>query len=245
MNQTILIYDLDDTLVDTSEVYYFARKNFLNILKQQNFSIEQALDVFENIDTHNVEIYGHKPERYKISMLQTYETLCKKSHITKSEIITNAIDVCGNIKKKKMPELISDAEKLLKWGKKRYRQVLFTRGSESLQTQKIKYAGLSDFFDVIKIVEIKNTNVLCSFLKEIRANSQDCWIIGDSIKSDINPAIELGINCILYLYEHHSYFWQQEYGHEAKGEFYCVKKLLKIQDIIECPENFKKISILV
>ena len=113
MNQKILIYDLDDTLVDTSDVYHSARKRFLQIMEEQGFLTKEALEVFENIDTYNMGVYGHEPKRYKISMLQAYGSLCKKFHITKSDEIAKALDVCGNIITEKMPELISDAEDLL------------------------------------------------------------------------------------------------------------------------------------
>jgi putative hydrolase of the HAD superfamily len=241
MNQTILIYDLDDTLIDTSDVYYSTRKKFLYILGEQGISSEDALELFESIDTGNVEIYGHKPERYKISMLETYEVLCKKYQIPKSVVVSKDLEKCGSAILEKMPELIDDAIALLSWGHKKYKQVLFTRGIESLQVQKIRYAGLSEFFDIIKVVSTKNTDILKILLKEIGTEKYNCWVIGDSIKSDINPAIELGLNCILYLYEHHSYFWQQEYGYEAKGSFYCVKRLLEVKDVIENPSNFEKV----
>lgn len=236
----VLIYDLDDTLVDTSEVYYSVREKFLQILIDEGFPSEKILDLFETIDTKNITIYGHRPERYKISMLETYDSCCKKFSFLIKDNILKELEKCGKTILEKMPLLIDNALELLEWGYKNYRQVLFTRGLESLQIQKITHVGLTHFFDKIKVVSTKDKQILSGFLSEINACKEDCWIIGDSVKSDINPAIELGINCILYLYQHHSYFWRQEYGEQAKGDFYCVKNLLEIKDVIENPNNFKK-----
>ncbi len=241
MNHKTLIYDLDDTLVDTSDVYYSARTSFLGLMESQGISSEEALKLFESIDTKNVEIHGHKPERYKISMLEAYEAICHRLKAEKSPVVINELERCGNTILEKMPELIQDAIELLRWGHRKYRQVLFTRGIVSLQMQKIHHAHLSEFFDIVKIVGTKNAATLAELIEEIGAECQDCWVVGDSVKSDINPAIELGIECILYLYEHHSYFWQQEYGHEPIGSFYCTQRLLEVKDIIEDPSKFRKI----
>lgn len=82
-------------------------------------------------------------------------------------------------------------------------------------------------------------------MQKIKAEPSDCWVIGDSIKSDINPAIELGIGPILYLYSHHTYFWRQEYGALARGEFYLAKSLSEVQAILSNPDKFKKINKLI
>ena len=242
ITQKILIYDLDDTLVDTSDVYYSARKEFLQILTKQGIPYDQGKDTFEKIDTDNIATFGHDPKRYKASMLGTYKIFCDKYQIAMSDKIVKDLEKCGDIITKKMPRLISDAVELLSWGQKNHRQVLFTRGTESLQTRKILYSGLSKFFDTVKIASSKNTDVLRNLLKEIGAERHNCWIVGDSIKSDINPAIELGVNCILYLYTHKSYVWQQEYNYKPEGYFYYTENLLEVKDIIERPGDFEKVN---
>jgi len=68
------------------------------------------------------------------------------------------------------------------------------------------------------------------------------WAVGDSIKSDIDPGLEAGTNCILYLYTHGVYQWVQEYGVQPIGPFYLANSLPQIRAILECPRRFKLVT---
>jgi len=64
-------------------------------------------------------------------------------------------------------------------------------------------------------------------MKKLSLNPEDCIVIGDSIKSDINPAIECGIEVIHYEYKHKHYEWEQD-KEETIYDFKKVTKLLEI-----------------
>ncbi len=68
-------------------------------------------------------------------------------------------------------------------------------------------------------------------MDELEYSPEKTWIIGDSIKSDINPGVETGANCFLYVYHHHKYSWLQEYGCTPIGPFYKVKSLAEIEPV--------------
>lgn len=95
-----------------------------------------------------------------------------------------------------------------------------------------------DYFDFIKVVSQKNANVFSNFLQDIGYHPKNTWIIGDSIKSDINPGIEVGAKCIFYVYKHPHYYWIQDYEYYTLGSFYKVYKLHEIRNILEAPSNF-------
>lgn len=120
--------------------------------------------------------------------------------------------------------------------------VYLTRGIPDFQIRKIKTLKIDKYFKSIQVVEKKGVNEFQEFLKDIKVHPSDCWVVGDSIKSDINPAINLGIKPILYLYSHHTYFWRQEYGALAEGAFYLAKSLSEVKSILSSPNKFKKIN---
>ena len=180
------------------------------------------------------------PKRYGVSMHDTYRCFLEAKKLDDDKDIKRKITECGDIILKKMPILIKGAKELLEWGKENCKQVLFTRGVKELQNRKINTAGIRNYFYYIEIVNSKGAHELKKLLKRINADIKSTWMIGDSIKADVNPSIEAGLNCILYIYEHHTYYWQQEYGHDAIGPFYCVKELREVRNIIENPGYYEK-----
>jgi putative hydrolase of the HAD superfamily len=243
-NKQHIIFDLDDTLIDTSHVYWDARNAFTKLFSHHNVPEKEIIDIFENIDEKNMQAYGLSPERYGHSMLQAFKQISKSHRIDQNKIDQSFIEELALRVPTTIPNLIDGALELLKWSSKRYTLSLLTRGIPEFQLKKIKALEIEKYFTTVQVVEKKGTNEFQNFLLKINANPSECWVVGDSIKSDINPAIALGIDPILYLYSHHTYYWRQEYGAFAEGDFYLAKSLSDAKLIISNPDNFKKINIL-
>lgn len=101
---------------------------------------------------------------------------------------------------------------------------------------------LRGHFDRVEVVEGKTAALFRRLIAEMHVPPSECWIIGDSVRSDINPGIEAGANCILYLYTHHSYYWRQEYGDAPRGSFYLARTLLEALEILRNPHVAARIS---
>ena len=146
----------------------------------------------------------------------------------------------GGIVGQIMPKPLPGAIPLLKWLYAHYFVVLISRGLEYYQQKKIKTAGLERYLHKFFIVQEKSALILKKIARQLGRDISSAWVIGDSIKSDINPGIEAGARCILYEYRHKKYYWRQEYGEEPQGEYFLAKKLTDIQRVIECPEKWSK-----
>lgn len=239
-----MIFDLDDTLVDTSDVYYRARTCFLDVLRRVGIAPNLALKRFEEIESSHIAEYGFAPERYGKSMQVTYDMLARECGLSAREDIKKRLEECGRIVIEECPQLIDGALEVLDWASKRYEMCLVTRGIADLQLRKTARVGISQYFKRIEVVAQKDADVLRRIIEKEGSAPSATWVIGDSIKSDINPAVEVGARCILYLYTHASYHWQQEYGDIPKGPFYVAKTLPEIRDIIEAPEHFTMVLTL-
>ncbi len=90
----------------------------------------------------------------------------------------------------------------------------------------------------------KGAEVLRRVIEEEGASPSTTWVIRDSIKSDINPALEVGARCVLNFYTHASYRRPQEYGDAPRGPFYIARTLAEIRDIIESPARFTMVATL-
>jgi putative hydrolase of the HAD superfamily len=239
-SDTWVILDLDDTLVDTSDVYYLAREKFLREMVSSGFSRSQALETFESIETRNIRLFGIFPERYTRSMIESYDILCKKGGIEPSERIQQVIRRIGGTVSRVMPKPLPGAIPLLKWLHDHHFVVLVSRGSDRYQRKKIKAVGLGIYLHKLVIVRQKSASILKQIAASVHRNIRFAWVLGDSIKSDINPGIKAGARCILFEYRHKRYYWRQEYGEEPEGEYFLAKKLADIKKIIECPEKWPK-----
>ena len=238
----LIIFDLDDTLVETSDVYWRARKSFVEVLQTEQFNSEMVIDVFEEIDSLNMEKLGFSPRRYMKSMLETYEKILLKYKRRSCNQTLDNIKSCGRIVLEQLPQPIEGARDLLEWASAHFKLAILTRGENEFQRRKLHYSSLLKYFNFVQVVTTKDSNKFAGVIKDAGFCSKDTWIIGDSIKSDINPGIELAAKCILYVYTHHTYYWRQEYGFPADGSFYMIYELNKAIDILKSPQSFEMVS---
>lgn len=224
--QTI-IFDLDDTLVDTSHLYWTVKKSIIDkVSSKVNISLSEVDKTFENIEHKNTDTHGHIPERYSISAKE----LCKYYNISD---YSDIVDIAKNIYLTQ-PEVIPYAFELLDWCKNNFNIVLMTRGVEKTQYEKLEASGLDKYFkpDVIRIVPYKDSSVFLKFITELNTTPEKCWIIGDSVKSDIIPGVEAGIKVIHYNYTHHTYEWLQD-KMETEHTYTSVNTLKEVKAILE------------
>jgi putative hydrolase of the HAD superfamily len=96
----------------------------------------------------------------------------------------------------KRPKLLPGAIALLKGLNGRARRILLTAGDEKVQQFKIKSTGVREHFEKIYIRGAKNKEVLADILEIERLQAPECVMIGNSPKSDIVPAVELGMGAV-------------------------------------------------
>ena len=113
---------------------------------------------------------------------------------------------------------------------------------EQLQRRKIDRLGFTRYFQCVKVVEGKDCAALLDVLASTDFENSKTWVVGDSIRSDINPGIEAGLRCILYHYRHDQYQWTQEYGAKAIGAFYVVERLDAVRSVLENPSAHRMVD---
>lgn len=165
-----IIFDLDDTLLDTSHLYWSVKNDMLDLFCNLTEKNKNILDrEFENIEHKNILIHGYSPERYKISAIE----LCKKYEIDNKEIVCCAERIYLDY-----PEKISKSDQLLSWLQDKFKLALLTRGEESLQMKKIINSELNKYFDEkhIKVVPTKNSEIYASFLEQLSVDPSECIV---------------------------------------------------------------------
>ena len=99
-------------------------------------------------------------------------------------------------------EVIDGVPETLAYLAARHDLTLFTKGHPEEQKLKIDRSGLGDFFGHTAIVKEKDAAAYRRLVEERGMDPARTWMIGNSPKSDINPALEAGLNAVFVPHAH-------------------------------------------
>jgi putative hydrolase of the HAD superfamily len=127
-------------------------------------------------------------------------------------------------------ELLDSAEEVIKQLKKKYRLILITKGDLVEQERKLRDSGLITYFHHIEILSDKKTKDYRNLFERLNVKPEEFVMIGNSLKSDIIPVLELGAKAIYIPY--HS-TWEHEHVSNYDREH---KNLTQIEKLSDLPE---------
>jgi len=127
--------------------------------------------------------------------------------------------------------LLDNIELVLQKLKPKYKLILATKGDLLDQERKLRKSGLTDYFHHIEIMSDKHENNYRNLIKRLDIDPQNFVMIGNSIKSDILPVINIGASAIHVPY--HT-TWQHENDHAEtdNSKFVTVDNLAEILNIL-------------
>jgi len=195
-----IIFDLDDTLIKTSKLYNQAREEFSLLMENSGFKKEEALAKLDEIDIKNIHQHGFTKERYPYSLGKTYEYFSQKNGKEINSELKKKIEELGWQVFRQIPELVDGVYRVLDILCKKYFLILATLGDPQVQEEKVQLSGLKKYFSEIYVLKHKNVEEYQNILKEHNLNKKETWIVGNSVRSDLNPGLKLGVNCILIPY---------------------------------------------
>ncbi|HER24080.1 MAG TPA: HAD family hydrolase [Candidatus Atribacteria bacterium] len=195
-----IIFDLDDTLIKTSQLYNQAREKFSLLMEKAGFKKEEALAKLDEIDIKNIYKHGFAKERYPYSLGKTYEYFSQKNGKKINTELKKKIEELGWQVFRQIPELVDGVFRVLDILSKKYFLILATLGDPQVQEEKVQRSGLKKYFSEIYVLKQKNVEEYQNILKKHHLNKKETWIVGNSVRSDLNPGLKLGLNCILIPY---------------------------------------------
>ncbi|WP_330486126.1 HAD family hydrolase [Tumidithrix elongata] len=201
--KTTIFLDGDDTLWKTQELYNDAKSKFAFLLNESGIpeSQESIILKFDAMDALRVATRGLTPQRFTESMLILYSSLASQFSLEyKTSIEKKILDISRTIRQP--PKLYEDTVDSLVSLKKEFRLILFTAGHPSTQKRKILSLhrhsfDVESYFDEIRIVPLKNEERLRRVLKLMKLSPHEVWFLGNSLRSDILPAVSVGANAVL------------------------------------------------
>jgi len=195
-----IIFDLDDTLIKTSKLYNHARDEFSSLMQELGFNSEESLIKLDEVDINYIKEYGFVKERYPLSLGKTYEYFSQKNGKEINPELKKKIEDIGWQVFRQIPELVDGVYQVLETLSKKYFLILATLGDPQVQEEKVRVSGLKKYFSEVYVLKHKNVEEYQNILRQHNLDKKDTWIIGNSVRSDLNPGLKLGINCILIPY---------------------------------------------
>ncbi|WML42404.1 HAD family hydrolase [Neobacillus sp. PS3-40] len=200
MKSQTLIFDLDDTLIQCNEYFREATNKFANQIHEwfPSVSIEEINEKQLEIDVKSVEENGLNSARFPESLVSTYVFFSERHNREVKESEVQRIRTIGQsvfqVEVQPLPHMYEALNELQEDGHQLY---LFTGGDEANQNRKVHQLELFTYFeDRIFIFNYKNTDALKKVLDKIECDYDATWVIGNSLRTDILPGLELGLNTI-------------------------------------------------
>jgi putative hydrolase of the HAD superfamily len=194
-----LIFDADDTLWENNIYFEQAFDAFVAFLDHSSLTAPQIRNILDEIELVNVKLHGYGAVNFGRNLQQTYRHLAEReigesdlAHVMSlaERILDQPIDLIEGVK-----ETLDDLST-------RHDLTLFTKGHPEEQRLKVDRSGLGCYFAHTAIVREKDAEAYRRLVAERRLDPAQTWMIGNSPKSDINPAIEAGLNAVLVPHAH-------------------------------------------
>jgi putative hydrolase of the HAD superfamily len=209
-----LIFDADDTLWDSNLHFLEAQAAFLKMLSRAGHT-DQAR-IHASIRTHELAIiaeigYGRRP--YVMALHRVVEEIL---HPEVHSVARAEVEEIGDALMERHCEVLPGVAATLEYLAPRHRLLLFTKGQPAEQMWKLERSGLRGFFSRIGIPLEKDTAAYTRLLAQAALDPQYTVMIGNSPRSDINPALRAGFRAAVYI--PHPQTWEMEHEELADDE---------------------------
>jgi len=184
----VIAFDADDTLWVNEPFFREAEEKFAELLEDfmpQHSSLKELYQT----EIENLNLYGYGIKGFTLSMI---ETAMRISDLKISVILVNKIIQIGREMLEKPVELLPGVVEVLKELNGDFRIVLATKGDLLDQERKLKKSGLAHHFHHIEIMSDKKNSDFNKLIKHLDIKGSEFLMLGNSLKSDILPVLELG-----------------------------------------------------
>jgi len=223
-----LIIDADDTLWENNIYFERAFEDFCGFLAHSNMTPAEVRAVLDEIETVNNKVHGYGTANFARNLTECYHKLVERE--VRAQDLPRVMSFTEQIVRHPI-ELIGGVPETLEYLSMRHDLTLFTKGNAEEQKLKLDRSGLAIYFGHTAIVKEKDAKSYRALIRERSLDPERTWMIGNSPKSDINPALEVGIKAV---FVPHLHTWSLEHEDLLDGG----DRLLRLERFEELREYF-------
>ena len=223
--QTLLI-DADDTLWENNIYFERAIAAFISYLNHHKHTTAEVRRALNAVERETIMEHGYGISSFTRSLVTCFERLSPEP--VTEEKAQRILGFARSIAEQEI-ELLPGVAATLADLANRHRLILMTKGNQAEQADKLARSGLSGLFSAVEIVAEKDPPTYRAVIARHELTPHTSWMIGNSPKSDINPALAAGLHAVFLF---HKNTWELEHS-ELDGapegqrlvELDCFEKL--------------------
>jgi putative hydrolase of the HAD superfamily len=228
-SQTLLI-DADDTLWENNIYFERAIANFISFLNHREFSPQQVREVLNEVEREYIISHGYGLHVFEHALVRTFEQLSVEPiTLALHETIVGLTHAIAE----QPIEVRPGVSETLPYLADRHHLILMTKGALEEQAGKVERSGLREFFAAVEIVAEKDVATYRSVVSKYSLPDETTWMVGNSPKSDINPALAAGLNAVFLP---HGDTWILEHEDVASPE--PQRQLLVVENFSGLRQHF-------
>ena len=227
-----IFFDADDTLWENEWNFRDGEKKFCALMTREAgraglkiASEEEIVDMLWHVQEVNIPLFGYGSKTYFLGMIETaMKILGQPLSVEIYEAIRKIIlDIAFHDL-----DIYEGVRETLSALSKRYRLAVVTKGDLTEQTGKFDRSGLAEFFHHIDVVPNKSREDYLSLMRKLDVDAEDVLMVGNSVRSDIIPMLEIGASAIYIPSEN---IWIHEVA-----DLPSSKRLIELSDITKMKE---------
>jgi putative hydrolase of the HAD superfamily len=200
-----LIFDADDTLWENNIYFERAIAEFVTLVNHSSLTPPEVREVLDRIERTTIGVKGYGAESFAHSLAETFRELAE-GDVTNEDVAR--VEALGLRILTQEKELLTGVESTLAQLSRRHSMAILTKGNLEEQQLKVERSGLVPYFTHADVVAEKDVETYHRLARSHGWNPATTWMIGNSPKSDINPALAAGLNAV---YIPHSATWSLEH----------------------------------
>lgn len=229
----VIAFDADDTLWHNESIFERVHERYRELLSRYHDAATVDRTLFAT-EMRNLELYGYGIKGFTLSAIETAIELTRGG-ISAGEIRT--LLQLGREMLDHPVELLDHVSPTLHQLAARHELWLITKGDLRDQERKLAKSGLGRLFQVVRILSEKDADAYAAILREHAVNPHEFLMVGNSLKSDILPVLDLGGAAVHVPYH---LTWAHEHAAhppDAPGRFFQIKHLGELPQLLQTPAN--------
>jgi len=217
-----LLIDADDTLWENNIYFEQAIHGFIAFLNHSQLTREEVRAVLDEVE----RLMGYGSANFTRSLVETYRRLAEND--LQDEDIQQVRQFGEHIRSQPL-QLLDGVKETLDYLTPRHDLFLFTKGDVEEQKLKVERSGIEECFRQVVIVQEKDVATYHQVVSELQADPKHTWMVGNSPRSDINPALAAGLNAVYIPHPHTWHFEHEEVQNAGEGRMLTLSSFAELR----------------
>jgi putative hydrolase of the HAD superfamily len=208
-HDAIVFVDADDTLWENYRWFEVVLAEWVEVLARHGVDRALATRTLHETEDRNIPVTGYGAAPFVRSVVEAFHLLVPQAdHETRNDVAHFAKRAEATIRAHPI-ELLPGVAEAIPLLARHARVVVMTKGQEDEQVAKVGRSGLAAHFHAVRVVAEKHPEAYRDAVRAFGARAADCWMVGNSPASDIQPALDAGLAAI---HVPHAAPWHRDLG---------------------------------